>query len=87
MSSAFRVGDTKEQPLNLRQNLTINPAGAREWCESVEERYCAGQQMPKSCLFDEVAQARMPVDAAEDEYAVKLPVTALVLTITCINAH
>ena len=29
----------------------------------------------------------MPVDAAEDEYAVKLPVTVLALTMTCISAH
>lgn len=41
MSSPFGVGDIKEQPLNLLQDLTINPAGGREWCKSVEERYCA----------------------------------------------
>lgn len=30
--------------------------------------------MPKSRLFDEATQVRMPVDAAEDEYALKLRV-------------
>lgn len=43
--------------------------------------------MPKSRLFDEATQVRMPVDAAEDEYALKLPVTVLVLTMACVNAH